>query len=1233
MPNDADPQSVVSLLIKSELQYDYDAQVSPFAGDSLSVMSMTVSRDKERYLNVYYIQGNSIFNAYQTHNNLPTGSPPWSVENTRFESTNATPTLVRSLGLIGPGRADWISAVSTTNDIYLLDTSKKYPSWQKLPLLDPDNAAQNADILDVRLYLASDTIPYISVLTMDNRMFLLSSDSLNYDGWYEDTSVNDLFGSGALAFASSGAFARQFNSTTFGYLIAGAEGTSGLTILTGTPYTSHGFISNKVTVDPGTSYGSVWIASMPAFTAPSYPLLFAVDNAFNAYYFQVKDAKGAKFLKVPIFSGIKVKELTASFRTNKDPTSGAVSMWAEVFAMDASGTTYHMESLADNLVQLKNGHYTVQEWGSYSPLSSGATAIAGAVSYDGMAYMVEYGQSESAVKVRTQDPTTTDWKINAVALPAPLATSTQAQVTKQHAYYIEATVVDGNRIPIPGRAAVVSSSQHAVININGHVKSIDSVHTTTALTNGAGQISFTLLAEGSLSIPVFSLWAEGMDINHVVDVKPNGPIQSRLVNMTLQEARQARNQDDPNQPLLFPTNEYTDDDVNTALTAMKNSLKITDPTFTSERNYALHAIDHTSFARKYLHPITHSAVARTRLRTARSLAHISGRADFGVEITFYPKLHVRTFNPGDGPSDKFSEFSLWSKFTGSLGDLWNGVKNGAHQVVNAVIDTIKDGVSAAIKFIKDGAQYIWNGIVHVVEMGFHLVDIVFNSVKKAFKAVFGWLGLLFEMGSINRSADKFKQVLLDFPNFAQAFFGTTLPNVTLGSGTQVKAWLTTAFDSVENLLGGKTVGQYADPGLLPRGGSYKLQDAASQFGSSDGQSVLDSLPSSALWLINKIFNAAGGGNAGQITFSKSLRNFNALWDKFWAQLEAVGLQVDLKQAASDLYKSFTDFRLRSVFDGTCWVDLLKVVKDVVFLMIDVYEGLAIAVENLIAEAINFFVDLLNLPLDLPVISPIFKAFTGHDFTVINMVAYIVAVPFTFMYKLITGSKPFENSVQLSSAGKPEGDVLLSTSQSLNIAKGVVMILRTYYLTAVSTVQEEGDIWLTSWMGFENDIFPPFLARIINGISFCVPIICFGLAGYPTLDNPSVGSIVGWGAELIPAGLILFHVIRSCGVSTVSQNSKLGDIVVYYVGVGKLCLAIYETITLPSPFFDIQSSTSNDALIASYWFKPWPNFAQPLRLIAMEMDPVDAQWIVAAQVVIKQVCGLGEAVSFIVANST
>lgn len=195
----------------------------------------------------------------------------------------------------------------------------------------------------------------------------------------------------------------------------------------------------------------------------------------------------------------------------------------------------------------------------------------------------------------------------------------------------------------------------------------------------------------------------------VVDIQPNGSIQGTLSTLNPTIMRAAQNKDDPSKGPVFPP-ATSDANLQTAADAVKEVLTVVDPGFAA-RNAPLAAVDPSSPHRMHLHARTKGSVAWTRLRHARPLGRVRGKASHGVHIVFRPHLKVTRLSVEDAEAHRTRMLGGFLGIDLSWGDVWDGVKRGFNVVKEVILDPIIDGVKATINFIKEGIEYAWNGLV------------------------------------------------------------------------------------------------------------------------------------------------------------------------------------------------------------------------------------------------------------------------------------------------------------------------------------------------------------------------------------------------------------------------------------------------------------------------------------------------------------------------------------------
>ena len=145
-------------------------------------------------------------------------------------------------------------------------------------------------------------------------------------------------------------------------------------------------------------------------------------------------------------------------------------------------------------------------------------------------------------------------------------------------------------------------------------------------------------------MPTFTIWAEGMTPNTVIDVQPNGSIQGIFSTLDKTKMRAAINKE-TGEPVFDPT--LSDEDLDFVSSAVKEVFGVVDSGF-ADRNAPLETIDPSAPHRMHLHRRTKGSVAWSRSRHARPLACIRGKASHGVQITFGPNRKVVLTKPTDG---------------------------------------------------------------------------------------------------------------------------------------------------------------------------------------------------------------------------------------------------------------------------------------------------------------------------------------------------------------------------------------------------------------------------------------------------------------------------------------------------------------------------------------------------------------------------------------------------------
>ncbi len=147
------------------------------------------------------------------------------------------------------------------------------------------------------------------------------------------------------------------------------------------------------------------------------------------------------------------------------------------------------------------------------------------------------------------------------------------------------------------------------------------------------------------------------------------------------------------------------------------------------------------------------------------------------------------------------------------------------------------------------------------------------------------------------------------------------------------------------------------------------------------------------------------------------------------------------QAAAQALEDFVSTILsRGIFDATTFASLLNVFRAISKVALDIFQSFLQAVIKLFKFTASKVSQLFTQEISIPGISWIWEQIMDEPMTVQSVYSLALAIPFTLMYKIITGKVPFANDdQQLDSV-----DVALDPEDDVHIALGVMSFLFTQY---------------------------------------------------------------------------------------------------------------------------------------------------------------------------------------------
>ena len=158
-----------------------------------------------------------------------------------------------------------------------------------------------------------------------------------------------------------------------------------------------------------------------------------------------------------------------------------------------------------------------------------------------------------------------------------------------------------------------------------------------------------------------------------------------------------------------------------------------------------------------------------------------------------------------------------------------------------------------------------------------------------------------------------------------------------------------------------------------------------------------------------------------------------------ASLLSQSTQDDFEAAVATLNTLLVDVSSRSIFDAKTIADFIRAVKALALLGLDVLQDLINAIVKLFTYMASNIVQVFSTSVDIVGISSLYEYIMDEDCTVAGMCSLVVAVPFTILYKAITGETPFEDSTPKDGKALP-----LPSDSTLHKVMGVLGILTTMW---------------------------------------------------------------------------------------------------------------------------------------------------------------------------------------------
>jgi hypothetical protein len=691
--------------------------------------------------------------------------------------------------------------------------------------------------------------------------------------------------------------------------------------------------------------------------------------------------------------------------------------------------------------------------GNEIPSGVGAKASIFAVGRDVSGYSEAYTVSaEGAVTRFWQSATSQQWFDEHVQL---LRTDNQMVSVPTHA--LELTVLDEGGIPQANVPIAIQASFLVTLFVNGRSYRCSQVDRVAAITGPGGKVVIQQKANALAGATLYVETGATLAGAPLV-IQPNLQLQEKLETLSVNEIKDAK---DASGNYLLPPEYRTDECAQSLQQITQSSMQIAaqDENGKGKVNY-----------------LTVSRVAsRQRFKNQLNLAQLEGTSwaiDFSSGFPTYQTMTSQQV--ADWKSQKLTAMKATmgaeapAGFLGiDWGSVWNGIKNGVKWIVDGIVRIVVEVVEGIGRVLFEIAGKVFEAIIEFAQQAFDFIQGVWNWLKVKLEQLFEWLAFLFNIKDMVRTAEAIRHttgVLLDF-----TVAGVEAMKQTILSGIDtMKSELMQTVDSFIAILNKENNPSYGSYSTANNPSDDELyQTEHNPFADSYDQNIK-----------NASENAANATTLlARVEVSDPLERLLQMFQDLANNFQ----YGDGKQAFEEALGFFTAIGddpnnvLNLLLSG-----VIKALEGIALFALDTAKGVVALMMDLIKEVVEAFKLVLFTEWEIPILSQLYKLFTGKTLSIrpVDIACYIVGVPATLAYKLLTGTAPFPDDAALdayknyftvdwlkskfgletSKALTADFDVETFIAKFCLVAYGVTMCFRVYADGITALLSTAGETW-------------------------------------------------------------------------------------------------------------------------------------------------------------------------------
>ncbi|HEX8688485.1 MAG TPA: hypothetical protein VF654_18370, partial [Pyrinomonadaceae bacterium] len=305
------------------------------------------------------------------------------------------------------------------------------------------------------------------------------------------------------------------------------------------------------------------------------------------------------------------------------------------------------------------------------------------------------------------------------------------------------------------------------------------------------------------------------------------------------------------------------------------------------------------------------------------------------------------------------------------GDIFRWIEHALDDVLNFVVK-VSEGV--AHFFVQIGEQW-YHFLLRCIDDVAHGIQFVLNKIGAAFEKLVRWLGFIFNWDDILRTHRVLKNIFRRYAESCVASISTwegELNDLFVGLEDKLNAWA-----KLPPVAQGTVSGASAASTPRPGQGSPQAHWGVQQTKSNMTGSSTDFVP-----------GVPGGDELEQL--------LDDLWGAI--QQEESNFKTAYENLYNDVVKQITTIPAGEAFER------------IVAILLDLLIGTAQDIIDTTLKILQLFLqgalDALDAPLNIPVISWLYKLISGDQLSFLDLACLLVAIPSTVIYKLAEEEVPF-----------------------------------------------------------------------------------------------------------------------------------------------------------------------------------------------------------------------------------